>query len=98
LFFLVYGLTELMFCFQLLNKKVNLKPNILFIRIALGFAISLGSVLFVSFFDSYQDFALVGYGVLFLITGVSILLFTTIFYKWDSVAPKAMNDHITKVK
>jgi hypothetical protein len=98
LFFLVYGLTELMFCFQLLNKKMNLKPKILFIRIILGFVISLGSVLFVSFFDSYQDFALIGYGVLFLITGISILLFTTIFYKCDTVAPKAMNEHITKVK
>lgn len=96
LFFLVYGLTELMFCFQLLNKKMNLKPNILFIRIALGFIISLGSVLFVSSYDSYQDFALIGYGVLFLITGISILLFTTIFYKWDTVAPKAMNNNIKK--
>ncbi len=98
LFFLIYGLTELMFCFQLLNKKLNLKPNILFFRIVLGFIISLGSVVFVSVFDSYQDFSLVGYGTLFLITGISILLFTTIFYKWDSVAPKAMNENITKVK
>jgi len=98
LFFLIYGLTELMFCFQLLNNKRNLKPNILFFRIILGFIIALGSVLFVSLFDSYQDFSLIGYGVLFLITGSSILLFTPIFYKWDSVAPKAMNEHITKVK
>jgi hypothetical protein len=96
LFFLVYGLTELMFCFQLLNKKINLKPNILYIRIILGFIISLGAVLVVSFFDSYQDFALIGYGILFLITGSSILLFTTIFYKWDTIAPKAMNNNVKK--
>ena len=81
-FLLYYGFIEMIFCFQLLMMK-KMSTQLILVRLFFGFGIALGAVLILS--TSYIDnnLALLGAGVIFIISGINLIFFKTILKKLD---------------
>jgi uncharacterized membrane protein HdeD (DUF308 family) len=82
-FFIYYGMTELIFCFQLLNDRAILSLEVLIIRFVMGFAIYLGAPIILHFAASNQIISMRAYGIMFLISGIHVILFQTVLKNMD---------------
>lgn len=69
--FFYYSFSEIIFCFWLFNLGKKPVNKIVFIRFLLGIAIGIGTI----FSINYSEFALMGFGILFIIVGVNIVLY-----------------------
>ncbi len=72
--FIFYAFSEIIFCFWLLNihGRVNLKT--LITRFLLGLICGLGTVTVLSYPEWKENLKLIGYGVIFIIIGINIIL------------------------
>lgn len=84
LLFFYYAFSEIIFCIWLfdLGKKVFYK--ILFVRLILGLAIGVGTVGIMYFNTTSSSVKLAGFGFLFMIVGVNILLYVPILKNENS--------------
>lgn len=72
--FIFYMLSEVIFCSWLFNLGRKVVFKILIIRLFLGVAVGVGSVLIVN----QSTFQLEGLGILFLLVGINILLYVPV--------------------
>lgn len=72
--FLFYMLSEIIFCSWLFNLGKKVVFKILIVRLLLGLAIGVGTVIAMN----YSTFTLKGFGILFIIVGLNILLYVPI--------------------
>jgi uncharacterized membrane protein HdeD (DUF308 family) len=83
-FFIYYGMTELILCFQLLNQRERLSMQVLVVRIVFGFLIYLGAPIILSISDSDQNTSLLGYGIVFVLSGIHIMMFKTVIKRLET--------------
>ncbi len=76
--FLFYAFSEIIFCTWLFNLKQKVLYKILFTRLLLGLATAIGTVIIMHYSDIMKISSMKGYGVLFIIVGVNILLYVPI--------------------
>jgi len=91
-FFIYYGMTELFFCFQLLNHraKVNLQLKVFLTRIFVGVFTYLGS-LFILNFCTGECKALIVYGIMFVLSGVNLILYKNILKNIEAPMEETQN-------
>ncbi len=80
-FFLYYGLTEMIFCFQVLNQHAIIRFEIASLRLAIGFTIYLGAVIIFGFAGTNQNYTVIGYGIMIILIGINMVLFKTVLKK-----------------
>ncbi|MDZ4756842.1 MAG: DUF308 domain-containing protein [Bacteroidota bacterium] len=89
-FLLYYGITEVIFCLQILMLKDNVSLQTDIIRLILGVFVALGAVFIIS--TTYFDYskALTVSGIVFIISGINLILFKTVVKKLDKskIAPE----------
>jgi hypothetical protein len=72
--FIFYAVSEIIFCSWIFNLRQKVVFKILLIRVALGLAIGIGTVVSIYF----TTFQLESFGVLFIFIGINILLYVPI--------------------
>jgi uncharacterized membrane protein HdeD (DUF308 family) len=72
--FIFYAASEVIFCIRLFDLKSKINFKIVIVRLLLGLAIGVGSVMAIH----YSNFTLQGFGLLFIIVGVNIMLYTPV--------------------
>jgi peptidoglycan/LPS O-acetylase OafA/YrhL len=82
--FFFYAFSEIIFCNWLLNLENKVVYQIVLIRILLGVMVGIGTIVIMNYYDINEVMALVGYGVLFIIIGINILLYVPIMRKTES--------------
>ena len=75
--FIFYAFSEIIFCNWLFNLGQKVVFKIVIVRLVLGLVIGIGAVLSMN----YTEFILEGFGVLFVIVGVNILLYVPVMQK-----------------
>lgn len=78
LLFFYYTFSEIIFCIWLFDLGQKVYYKILFVRLILGLAIGAGAVGIMYFTPTSSSVKLAGFGVLFMIVGVNILLYVPI--------------------
>jgi len=73
-----YAFSEITFCIWLFNLKNAVKINILFIRIFLGMLVGIGTLVVMNNFSSNMTMVMEGYGILFTMIGINVLLYEPI--------------------
>ncbi len=83
IFFLIYyGVTEIIFCLQILILRESIRLQVDLFRLIIGFLIGLGSILILS--SSLElNKAFLALGVLLIFSGVNVILFRTVHRKLD---------------
>jgi hypothetical protein len=78
IFLLYYGFVEIIFCLEILMMKQNLMMQTIFFRLIIGLVILTGAatILSTSYID--QNMAVISAGVVFIISGINLILFRTI--------------------
>lgn len=78
-FLLYYGISEIVFCFQLLlMRQRSISSRIVGIRLFIGLFISLGAVSVLATFYSDPNKAVLISGVVFVFSGINLMLFRTV--------------------
>ena len=78
-FLLFYGISEIVFCFQLLLlRQKSMSSLIIGIRIFIGFFISLGAVSVLASFYSDPNTSVLISGIVFIFCGINLTLFRTV--------------------
>ena len=78
-FLLYYGISEIVFCFQLLVlRQNNINSQTVFFRIVVGFLIALGAILVLAMFYTDPNKALLISGVVFIFSGINLMAFKTV--------------------
>jgi uncharacterized membrane protein HdeD (DUF308 family) len=81
-----YAFSEIIFGLWLFNLKNKVKINILFIRLFLGLMVGIGTIILMKYYSLNKTIVMEGYGILFVIIGVSLLLYQPI------MKTKALNE------
>jgi hypothetical protein len=84
LFFIFYGLSEIIFCFSLFNLKAQISVYQLIIRLTLGLLFFLSSTVMMGLRHPYQSIELVSAGIIFIIIGIEVVLTIPIVTKLKS--------------
>ncbi len=78
-FLLYYGISEIVFCFQLLlMRQRSISSRIVGIRLFIGLFISLGAVSVLATFYSDPNKAVLISGVVFVFSGINLMLYRTV--------------------
>ena len=70
-----YSFSEIIFCSWLFNLGRKVVYKIVFVRIILGLAVGIGTLLIMQYNTETNISSLYGFGVLFIIIGINILLY-----------------------
>jgi uncharacterized membrane protein HdeD (DUF308 family) len=73
-----YAFSEIIFCSWLFHLKNRVKFNILFIRVFLGLMVGIGTIVVMTYYAINKEMVMQGYGILFAIIGLNILLYVPI--------------------
>ena len=85
-FLLYYGMSEIIFCFQLLiMKQRNISAQVVAFRLIIGFFIAMGAVLSLATATINQNVALLSAGAVFVFSGVYLIVFKTVLKKADKI-------------
>jgi hypothetical protein len=74
LLFIFYSFSEIIFCGWLFNMGNKIVTKIIAIRLLLGLAIGLGTVILMY----YPTFRIEGYGILFIVIGINFMLYAPV--------------------
>ncbi|MBP6303912.1 MAG: hypothetical protein KBB37_01695 [Bacteroidia bacterium] len=86
-FFLIYyGTAEMIYCIWLFNLKSQISLSVLMTRLSIGFAIYLGSIVILTLYGNNQAAQLTGYGIVFLVMGIHILIYKPIMRTFENQA------------
>ncbi len=86
-FFLIYyGTAEMIFCIWLFNLKSQISFPVLMTRLTIGFVIYLGTIVLLTLYGANQTAQLTGYGIVFLVMGVHILIYRPIMRTFETPA------------
>jgi uncharacterized membrane protein HdeD (DUF308 family) len=85
--FIFYAFSEIIFCLRLFDLASKVVHKIVAVRFILGFAIGLGTVIAMHF----SKFTLEGFGALFVILGVNIMLYVPVMKVGKNDKPKSSN-------
>ena len=78
-FLLYYGITEIIFSFQLsMLKKANMNFKIVIFRLVIGLLIGVGSFIIIMISTKSHRDALLTSGIVFVFCGINLLLFRTV--------------------
>ncbi len=73
-----YAFSEVIFCNWLFNLGNKVKLKILFIRVVLGIMVGIGTIVLMNYYTVNKSIVMGGYGILFAIIGLNILLYQPI--------------------
>jgi uncharacterized membrane protein HdeD (DUF308 family) len=76
--FFFCAFSEIAFCNWLFNLEKKVVHEIVMIRVFLGLVVGIGTIVIMNHYNMNSIIALAGYGVLFIIIGISILLYVPI--------------------
>ena len=81
LFLLYYGFTEIIFCLEILMMRDSKVLQLVSIRLFIGLVILVGAAIVLSTSYLDQNIALVGAGIVFVFSGINLMLFKTVLVK-----------------
>lgn len=81
--FFFYTFSEISFCIWVFNLGKALAYKIVLVRVFLGLIVGLGAVVILHYFNLKEAMALEGFGALFIIIGINILLYVPIMKRKD---------------
>jgi len=85
-FLLYYGMTEIIFCFQLLmTKQWNINWHVMVFRFFVGFFIDIGAMYILAIHNVDENKALLASGAVFIFSGFSLLVFRTVLKRADKM-------------
>jgi len=73
-----YSISEIIFCSWLFNLANKVKFQILLIRVILGLAVGIGTVVFMNYFAINKTMVMQGFGILVAIIGINVMLYIPI--------------------
>lgn len=76
-----YAISEIAFCNWLFNLESTVKYKILFVRIFLGLLVGVGTIVLLNYDTISETIGVQGYGILFALIGVNVLLYEPIIKK-----------------
>ncbi|MDZ4666753.1 MAG: hypothetical protein SGJ00_02610 [bacterium] len=76
--FFFYAFSEIIFCSLLFNLGKGVVYKIVFIRAFLGISVGLGMVIIMNYYSIHKAFAVEGFGILFILIGINILLYVPV--------------------
>jgi hypothetical protein len=76
--FFFYAISEITFCAWLLNLKQGVKFHIIFIRLVMSLAVGILTVGLLNYSDIHLQIAIQGYGLIFILIGINVLMFVPI--------------------
>lgn len=83
-FMMYYGISEMIFCIWLFNLKTFVNFTILIIRLVMGLVIYVSAVMIQMIAKSNQSKELIGYGFVFILIGIHILLYRPVIQKLET--------------
>jgi hypothetical protein len=76
--FIFYTFSEIIFCNWLFNLEKHVVFKIVLIRVFLGLVVGVGTVVIMHYYNLKDLIVMKGYGILFIIIGINILLYIPI--------------------
>ena len=70
--------------------KVKVIIPIVIFRMFVGFSIALAAYLMMNTANAHQDLALIGFGIIFIINGISLTIYKMVLKKWDNSLTNAV--------
>ncbi len=81
-FLLYYGMSEIIFCFQLfMLKQKYISWRLIVARLIIAFVISMGAIVILLVSNSNQNVALMAAGGIFVFSGIFLIIFKTVLKK-----------------
>jgi uncharacterized membrane protein HdeD (DUF308 family) len=78
--FMFYAFSEIIFCSRLFNLEQHVHLKIVLVRLVLGLLVAIGSVALI-YYREDTAVILTGYGVVFMVIGINVLLYAPITKK-----------------
>jgi len=82
--FFFYAFSEIIFCNWFLNLGEEVAYKIVFIRVFLGIIVGVGTIAIMNYYNLNRTIVMQGYGVLFIIIGINILLYVPIMKRKEA--------------
>jgi hypothetical protein len=77
-YFVFYSFSEITFCFWLFNLKSQVGVHFLIQRFITSFLVGIGAIVLLSYSNANENTALMGIGILLILTGINALLYKPI--------------------
>jgi hypothetical protein len=81
--FMFYTFSEIIFCIWIFNIGKEVVAKIVIIRTLLGLFVGFGTIIILYYFNENKLQSIVGFGILFIIIGINILLYVPIMTTKD---------------
>jgi len=79
--FFFYAFSEIIFCLWIFHLENKVDYKIVLVRVSLGLLVGVGTIVIKHYYNINDAIALPGYGILFIIIGINILLYIPIMEK-----------------
>jgi uncharacterized membrane protein HdeD (DUF308 family) len=83
--FIFYAFSEILFCNWLFNLGQNIIYKIVFLRVMMALFTGIGTVAITSYANTNQEIIYIGHGIIFIILGINILLYTPVMENIDDL-------------
>ncbi|KOY84559.1 hypothetical protein AD998_20415 [bacterium 336/3] len=83
--FIFYAFSEILFCNWIFNLGQNIIYKIVLVRVMIALFTGIGTVVVTSYANTNQEMIYIGHGVIFIILGINILLYTPIMKNIDEL-------------
>jgi uncharacterized membrane protein HdeD (DUF308 family) len=81
--FFFYAFSEIIFCLWIFHLENKVDYKIVLVRVSLGLLVGVGTIVIKHYYNINDAIALPGYGILFMIIGINILLYIPIMKKMN---------------
>jgi len=79
--FFFYAFSEIIFCLWIFHLENKVDYKIVLVCVSLGLLVGVGTIVIKHYYNINDAIALSGYGILFMIIGINILLYIPIMKK-----------------
>lgn len=83
--FIFYAFSEIIFCNWLLNLGQKISYKTVFARIIIALFTGIGAVTVISYANTNEKMIYIGHGIIFIILGINILLYTPVMENIDDL-------------